>query len=192
MKASDFRKLIDSGDITIEKGKIKGKLDLLEEKPHKSPSTSKKPKSGGRFTAKRHFELKAMQEELIEQLSGRYEIDVTPIPKPRMTKADAWKKRASVTRYFAFKDEIVHKCSLMGLTTIPMRIKYLKFVMPMPPSWSKKDRLAMVGQPHLLRPDIDNLRKALQDALCKEDSHIAVVKEESKVWGTKGKIVIEI
>lgn len=192
MKAADFRELIDKGEIKIEKGKIKGNLDLLEKRPDKSPSTSKKKKSGGRFTAKRHFEIIEEQNKMMKQLSGKYEIDVSPVPKPRMTRADSWKKRPSVTRYFAFKDEVLHKSNLMGLTTIPMRIKSLKFILPMPPSWSKKDRLAMNGQPHLLKPDIDNLRKALQDVLCKEDSHIAIVEKESKVWGTKGKIVIEI
>ena len=30
---------------------------------------------------------------------------ITPVPKPRMTQADRWRKRPCVVRYFAFCDE---------------------------------------------------------------------------------------
>jgi len=31
--------------------------------------------------------------------------NINPVPKPRMTQSDKWKKRPPVLRYFAFKDE---------------------------------------------------------------------------------------
>ena len=37
------------------------------------------------------------------------------------------------------------------------------FYMPMPKGWSEKKRLSMVGAPHYIRPDIDNLQKFLKD-----------------------------
>ena len=43
----------------------------------------------------------------------------------------------------------------------------------MPASRSKKKKAAMTGKPHRQRPDVDNLGKALFDALFKEDSCIA-------------------
>ncbi|HHE6457291.1 TPA: RusA family crossover junction endodeoxyribonuclease, partial [Proteus mirabilis] len=30
--------------------------------------------------------------------------NIEPVPKPRMTQADKWKKRPPVLKYFAFKD----------------------------------------------------------------------------------------
>ena len=115
-----------------------------------------------------------------------------PVPKPRMTQADKWKKRDSVTRYYAYKDQLKEKARLMGISTLPMEIKKIRYVMPIPKTWPKKNKQAMDNQLHLIRPDLDNLRKALQDALCEEDSHIARVGLEEKVWGKEGQIIIVI
>ena len=109
---------------------------------------------------------------------------ITPVPKPRMTRADKWKKRPAVLRYRAFADECRLKInqSLDG--------KSITFLMPMPKSWSKKKKMEMVGQPHRQRPDIDNLAKALFDALYEDDSGIASVSLR-KMWSTDGAIRIE-
>ncbi|MCR4339433.1 MAG: RusA family crossover junction endodeoxyribonuclease, partial [Gemmatimonadaceae bacterium] len=40
-----------------------------------------------------------------------------------------------------------------------------EFRLPMPPSWSNKKRLAMIGQPHAQKPDIDNLLKAVLEIM---------------------------
>lgn len=42
---------------------------------------------------------------------------------------------------------------------------YVKALMPIPKSWSKKKRMAAVGTPHLNKPDVDNLLKAVMDAM---------------------------
>ncbi len=73
---------------------------------------------------------------------------------------------------------------------VPESGAHITFVLPMPPSWSKKKRDAMDGQPHQQKPDLDNLKKSLLDALFEDDSHIWDART-SKVWGETGMIIIE-
>lgn len=110
---------------------------------------------------------------------------VTPVPAPRMTKADAWKKRPAVLRYFAYKDVLREA---WGDVDLPERLR-LQFVMPMPKSWSGKKRLLMNGEPHQQRPDVDNLQKAVQDSLAIEDSYIWDA-HSTKRWGDVGSVTI--
>lgn len=111
-------------------------------------------------------------------------IPLPPHPKPRMTRADKWKKRPVVVSYRQWCD------SLRLLMSEPLPPAYeVTFHIPMPPSWSKKKKAAMLGQPHQQRPDIDNLLKALQDALCDEDSHFWQI-HATKLWAEEGAISI--
>lgn len=100
-----------------------------------------------------------------------------------MTRRDKWAKRACVLRYFAFRDEV-----LAHGVIIPDRVRII-FHMPMPDSWSKKKRASMEGAPHKARPDIDNLCKALLDAVFDDDSHVWDV-HASKLWSVDGAIEI--
>jgi len=111
-------------------------------------------------------------------------IDIEPVAKPRMTQSDKWKKRASVLKYWAFADELRYKFG----ETLPSSIT-LDFYIPMPKSWSKKKKEKMKGQWHKQKPDLSNLIKAVEDALCKEDSHIASIMAH-KEWAEKGAIDI--
>lgn len=112
--------------------------------------------------------------------------DVTPVPKPRMTKRDRWAKRPAVVRYWAFCDAI-----RSAGCTLPEAGAHVVFHLPMPKSWSKKKKLAMLGQPHQQRPDWDNLAKALQDAVLKEDSAVWNM-QVTKRWAERGSIEVEI
>ncbi|HBZ1362084.1 TPA: RusA family crossover junction endodeoxyribonuclease [Escherichia coli] len=98
--------------------------------------------------------------------------DITPIGKPRMTRADKWKQRPPVMRYRAFCDEV-----RLRKMTMPESGSHVTFVLPMPPSWSKK------------KPDCDNMLKALMDALYEDDSHVWDCRI-TKIWGEKGQIII--
>ena len=108
---------------------------------------------------------------------------ITPCPAPRMTRRDAWAKRPAVLRYFAFRDEV----RLHGVT-IPDRVRIV-FVLPMPASWSQKKRAAMDGEPHTVRPDLDNFCKAALDSVFDDDAHINEIHAR-KVWGEVGQIHI--
>ncbi|PHM55842.1 endodeoxyribonuclease RusA [Xenorhabdus stockiae] len=101
-----------------------------------------------------------------------------------MTQADRWRKRKPVLNYYAFKDEI-----RLNNITLPESHYHITFVLPMPPSWSKKKRTAMNGKPHQQKPDKDNLEKALLDAVFDDDSRVWDGRV-TKVWGEKGQIII--
>lgn len=112
-------------------------------------------------------------------------IPLPPHPKPRMTRADKWKKRKCVVSYRQWCDRLR---GLMGDRQLPEAYEIV-FHVPMPPSWSQKKRAAMVGTPHQQRPDLDNYIKSVGDALCDEDSHFWQI-HATKLWAEEGKIVI--
>ena len=112
----------------------------------------------------------------------RYKI--TPVPKPRMTGSDKWKKRPRVMRYWAFKDQVQ-----AWRVKLPKRGAHVVFCMPMPKSWPKKKKVIMEGLAHEQTPDLDNLIKALGDAVYQNDSDISDIRA-SKIWSAEGAIFI--
>ena len=63
------------------------------------------------------------------------------------------------------------------------------FVIPFPKSYSKATRDKLRRTPHQLKPDTDNLMKAVKDALCVSDEHIWF-ETGVKIWGDSGKVLI--
>lgn len=96
---------------------------------------------------------------------------------PRMTRADAWRVpvRDCVARYRNFKDEVRRR----GVTL--ENGDGVIFVMPMPKRWSKKTKALMDGEGCTSKPDIDNILKALMDALFVDDAHIWKLSRLEKV-----------
>lgn len=119
-------------------------------------------------------------------------VKINPMGKPRMTQRDRWKQRPVVLRYHEFCDRL--RLAVFGDSTgkglIGPEELYLEFYVPMPKSWSKKKRMEMEGMPHQQRPDIDNLCKAVMDALWEDDSTISFI-EARKTWATEGGITLE-
>lgn len=109
---------------------------------------------------------------------------ITPIPKPRQTQSDKWRKRPCVVKYRAFADLV----RLHGIKIKPG--DHIKFYIPMPKSWSDKKKTEMIGKPHQQKPDIDNYLKALFDAIYKNDSHIWYIGSVKKIWSDSGRIEI--
>ena len=118
-----------------------------------------------------------------ERLPVRQELDVVPVPKPRMSRRDAWESRDAVVRYRAFCDEV----RLKG-AKLPHAYRAI-FVLPMPASWSDDMKAAMAGKPMLSRPDTSNLIKALEDALVPNDEVLFCISGR-KFWGHSGSITI--
>lgn len=87
-------------------------------------------------------------------------------------------------RYRAFKDEV--KARGVKLEVGDKVI----FNIEMPPSWSKKKRDTYNCKPHQQSPDIDNLMKALLDALFEDDSHIWMIYAEKR-WAVHSSITVE-
>lgn len=112
--------------------------------------------------------------------------DILPAPKPRMTQRDKFKKRPPVIRYRAFCDHV----RLLNVH-LPQSGARVTFVLPMPKSWSKKKRDELNGMAHTQKPDLDNLLKALADAVYEEDAGIWDIHAR-KVWGRDGLIEIVI
>lgn len=103
---------------------------------------------------------------------------IPPVPKPRQTRRDKWQQRPCVMKYRAFADEVRY-----AGVTIQDTVS-VTFYLPMPISWSKRKRKKMNGTAHQQKPDIDNLVKALLDAVLSDDSHVYSVKAE-KYWSDK-------
>ena len=109
-------------------------------------------------------------------------LNIPPCPKPRMTKADRWRKRPSVLKFFAFRDAVREwPRETMHNKILEMESFEIEFHVPMPKSWSKKKRGYMNGAAHQQRPDLDNYLKAWKDSVFEEDSVVWRVKA-SKMW----------
>lgn len=100
--------------------------------------------------------------------------NITPMGKPRMTQRDKWMQRPAVMAYRDFKDA----CKAQKMF-IPAQCQII-FNLSMPTSWSKKRRTEMRGQPHQQKPDLDNMLKAVMDAVHEDDAHIWAVKAEKR------------
>ena len=124
---------------------------------------------------------------ILNHFKMRIEFNIKPCPKPRMTRADAWKKRPIVLKYWDFSNELNRQANKLGY--IPGDKISLIFFISMPNSWSKKKKDLMLGKPHKQRPDIDNLAKAFMDALLPEDSYVYSLTAE-KYWSNEPSIVV--
>jgi len=113
-----------------------------------------------------------------------------PAPKPRQTSRDRWLNppRPCVARYRAWADK-ARSCA--GELPANLQCLDLKIFLPIPPSWSKKKREAHRGQPHRVRPDKDNIEKAVADALLKADQCIWKGSQEKR-WDDGGGPRVEI
>jgi Holliday junction resolvase RusA-like endonuclease len=95
-----------------------------------------------------------------------------------MTRKDRWAKRPVVQEYFTFRDEVQAR-----RVKLPIPSKVI-FWMPMPPSWSKEKQRGHDGSAHEQTPDIDNLLKALLEALFHEDKIVWSVWPEKR-WSSR-------
>jgi len=111
-----------------------------------------------------------------------------PVAKPRMVRSDKYKKRPVVLNYWAFKDRITRQAKAKGFKL--GNAYKVTFIMPLPASLSEKKKEEYDGTHHMIRPDIDNMLKAVNDCLLLEDSAVYYVVCRKK-WGREGKIILE-
>ena len=134
----------------------------------------------------------------VDRTRAFYLFDVIPVGAVRMTRSDKWKtnpnhsdpmkrQRKAVKMYFDFKNVLTLQANLMKFTLG----EYLDAVyfMPMPDSWSEKKKQRMNGFPCKVKPDTDNITKAIKDALKKNDSDVWWEKAEKR-WAYRGSILI--
>jgi Holliday junction resolvase RusA-like endonuclease len=127
-----------------------------------------------------------------------YLFDICPVSAPRMTQSDRWRlnpehedinkrQRPVVTKYFAYKNRLIAQAEQMKYEM--KSVIEVLFLIPMPASWSEKKKLKMNGLPCKVKPDTDNLIKAIKDTFCKDDSHIWRETGEKR-WAFKGCVII--
>ena len=96
-----------------------------------------------------------------------------PMGKPRMTRRDKWAKRKCVTDYWTWADTAraafgkVDKLVLTQPTTLSI-VAYFSI----PESWSRYKKDQAKNMPHTVKPDGDNVMKALKDALFYNDQMV--------------------
>jgi Holliday junction resolvase RusA-like endonuclease len=111
---------------------------------------------------------------------------VPPMPKPRMTRADRWRKRPVILRYWEWCEAVRREWGDRKFSEHDARVV---FFVPMPKSWSAKKREAMAGKPHQQTPDVDNYLKALLDAIHANDCRIWRIAIEKR-WAEGGFIEV--
>lgn len=117
----------------------------------------------------------------------RYEVEISPIGKPRMVKSDAWKKRPCVVRYWKFKDDLNFLCKKAGY--VQGNELFATFRIPMPKSWAKSKRTLMCEQNHDQKFDIDNIVKGVLDCLLPSGDEKVHTVCVNKVWSEHPSIV---
>lgn len=115
---------------------------------------------------------------------------VVPVAKPRMTRSDVWRKRPAVLQYRAYCDELRLHAKRHSLMLPPAGLRMV-FHLPMPPSWSKAKRARMCDQPHQTKPDLDNLVKAVLDAMLPDDSGVYDFSA-TKLWAEQGGLTLQV
>lgn len=118
-------------------------------------------------------------------------VPITPIPKPRQTQRDKWLKRPAVVAYHAYADQL-RAAATRQQFILPVAGAAIHFVLPMPASWRPTLREKMRGQPHQQKPDLDNLIKAVMDALHVQDCQIWHLASAEKRWGDTGSVTIHL
>lgn len=113
------------------------------------------------------------------------ELNIDPMPKPRLTYKGKWTDRAK--KYYEWCNELKWLAKEQKLS-LGMDIR-VDFHLPMPKSWSKKKKAKMNETRHEQKPDLDNIFKGFVDALLEEDSSVWHI-HTAKFWGYKGKIII--
>ena len=114
-----------------------------------------------------------------------------PVPKPRQTRKDKWAQRRCVLRYRGWADlarEEMRKAKRREFPDLQFlgslryeRIKAVAFFR-LPGSWNTTIKTKMRGQPHGIRPDADNLLKAIGDALFPTGDEHLYDMQISKYW----------
>lgn len=102
---------------------------------------------------------------------------------PHALSVEELQRKRRIEKYNAYKLELSAIAKELRFE-LPHAGFAIYFFLPMPASMlrSKKKSLAMHLQPHLVKPDIDNLLKGVFDSLKKMDQHIYHLAGIGKFW----------
>ena len=123
-----------------------------------------------------------------------YFIDIDPQPYVRRTRQGRFSPAAK--KYHKWLNDFRWLCKEQGLETLPDAGTRLNFYIAMPRSWPKGQRRAMLGKGHHTpkgkSKDLDNLMKAVNDALRPSDDGNIYHQSGCKMWAETGGIEIII
>jgi Holliday junction resolvase RusA-like endonuclease len=114
------------------------------------------------------------------------------------------KQRARVTRFGAYtpKETVSFERAVGQLAAVhfkqpmagPVKLT-VRAVFEPPASWPAKKRAAAMGRCHIIKPDLDNIEKAISDGLNRiafaDDSQVAV-NSGIKIWGERAGTIITV
>jgi Holliday junction resolvase RusA-like endonuclease len=122
-------------------------------------------------------------------------VDIKPIPasRPRVTKFGTYNAKPYLDYKKALQTLIkLHKTKKIGESDKPIFLKAF-FTFEKPKSWTKIKKANTYY--HTLKPDTDNLIKAVKDAMSgiiyKDDSQVAYL-DAHKVYGEKNNLFVEV
>lgn len=115
-------------------------------------------------------------------------IQIEPMGAVRMTQKGKFISKSAI-RYLNYKNFIKWQAKQQGKGKVfekePLDV-HIKFIMPVPESWSRKKQAAAYGRYHMKKPDTDNLVKGVFDSLnkivWKDDNQVAKLSAV-KVYG---------
>ena len=112
-------------------------------------------------------------------------------PDMRGAQEGLYRQRPVVMRYRQWADA----ARLQAPTTLPsepLRL-HIRAFFEMPKSWSKKLKAEQAGQPHRVKPDWDNIGKAVQDIFWQNDQMVAEGRV-CKFWddGKGARVEVEV
>jgi Holliday junction resolvase RusA-like endonuclease len=98
----------------------------------------------------------------------------TPIGKPRMTRRDKWKRRPNVQRYRAWADSVRLVVVRSGFTAAALGFPHNHAIgVAWLAVFSRPKRGAQDQPNHTVKPDRDNIDKALLDSLFEHDQVVS-------------------
>jgi Holliday junction resolvase RusA-like endonuclease len=123
---------------------------------------------------------------------NRLVLPFAPMAKPRQTQRDRWKERPVVVKYRRWADA-ARAFATRQRFDFPEAGASIHYRIPMPASWSKRKRVRMEGAPHQQKPDVDNLTKAIMDALLPGgDERVWHLAGQRKTWAVEGSVEITV
>lgn len=114
-------------------------------------------------------------------------IYIRAIGKPTMTAADRWKKRPCIMRYREWCDQVRAQVPTVPDPADIGQVVIRCYFTP-PASLSDRKRRAMIGQPCRVKPDYDNICKALGDVLWPGCDQQLPGADVLKFWGHQDRI----